>query len=299
MDSFGVIEMFVAVVENQGFSPAADKLGVSKSAVSKRITQLETKLGVRLLHRTTRKISLTEAGENYFEHALKALSAAKDAEYAVTHMQGEPTGKLRINAPMSFGRICLAKLIPQFLQMYPKIEINLQLEDKTIDLIEGGYDIAIRVGALPNSTLVARKLMPCRSVVCASPDYLKIQGAPMFPSELIQHNCVLFSYSSDVNEWSLSNSDTTETVQVSGNYKVNNSEALKEALVQGIGIGRLPSFVAESALTSGELVPVLSDYQLPEQTFYAVFPERQFLPAKVRVFIDYLIECFNEDEMSR
>ncbi|GAA3933895.1 LysR family transcriptional regulator [Litoribacillus peritrichatus] len=294
MDSFGVLEVFVAVIENGSFSGAAKKLEVSKSAVSKRVSQLEVKLGVRLLHRTTRKLSLTEAGQRYFEHALKALSAAKEAEDAVSQMQDLPKGLLRINAPMSFGRLYLSKIVPEFLKTFPDVEISLQLDDKKVDLVAGGYDIAIRVGELADSTLVARKLAPCISRLCASPDYITEYGMPVAPEDLTRHNCVLFSYSSDVNVWSLSNGENHHQVQVSGNYRVNNSEALKEAISQGVGIGRLPLYVSQAAVASGELIPVLPDYQLPEQSFYAVFPERQFLPAKVRVFIDFLIQKFSE-----
>ncbi len=172
MEAFGAIPVFVAVVENGGFSAAARTLGISKSAVSKRINQLEAHLGVRLLHRTTRKLSLTEAGERYFEHASQALAAAGHAEDAVTELQGEPQGQLRINAPMSFGRLHVAPLIPKFLDRCPKLQIDLVMDDRKVDLVAGGFDVAIRAGNLPASTLIARKLAPVRQVLCASPDYI-------------------------------------------------------------------------------------------------------------------------------
>ena len=296
MEAFGTIPVFVAVVENGGFSAAARTLGISKSAVSKRINQLEAHLGVRLLHRTTRKLSLTEAGERYFEHAAQALTAAGQAEDAVTELQGEPQGNLKISSPMSFGRLHVAPLIPKLLQRYPKLQIDLVMDDRKVDLVAGGFDVAIRAGNLPASTLIARKLAPLRQVLCASPDYIDRYGRPGTPAELSSHNCVLYSYSSDANEWTLIGASGPETVTVSGSYHVNNSEALLEALREGVGIGRLPTFVTGPDLKTGRLVKLFESYRIPEFTIYAVFPERQYLPAKVRAFLDFAIEYFGGDQ---
>lgn len=296
MEGFGAIPVFVAVVENGGFSAAARTLGISKSAVSKRINQLEANLGVRLLHRTTRKLSLTEAGERYFEHAAQALTAAGQAEDAVTELQGEPQGNLKISSPMSFGRLHVAPLIPKLLQRYPKLQIDLVMDDRKVDLVAGGFDVAIRAGNLPASTLIARKLAPVRQVLCASPDYIDRYDRPGTPAELSGHNCVLYSYSSDAGEWTLIGESGPETVTVSGSYQVNNSEALLEALREGIGIGRLPTFVAGPDLKTGRLVKLFESYRLPDFTLYAVFPERQYLPAKVRAFLDFAIEYFGGDK---
>ena len=296
MEGFGAIPVFVAVVENGGFSAAARSLGVSKSAVSKRINQLEAHLGVRLLHRTTRKLSLTEAGERFFEHAAQALTAAGQAEDAVTELQGEPQGNLKISSPMSFGRLHVAPLIPKFLKRCPKLRIDLVMDDQKVDLVAGGFDVAIRAGNLPASTLIARKLAPLRQVLCASPDYVDRYGRPGTPAELSSHNCVLYSYSSDANEWTLTGESGPETVTVSGSYQVNNSEALLEALREGVGIGRLPTFVAGPDLKTGRLVKLFESYRLPDFTIYAVFPERQYLPAKVRAFLDFAIEYIGGDK---
>jgi len=293
---FNAIPVFVAVVESKGFSAAAQSLGISKSAVSKRINQLEQQLGVRLLHRTTRKLSLTEAGERYFQHASQALRAANQAEDAVTQLQGEPQGRLKISTPMSFGRLHVAPLIPKFMKHYPKIQIDLVMDDRNVDLVSEGFDLAIRSGnSLPDSSLVARKLAPLRQLICASPEYIEHYGQPNSPNELSSHNCILFSYSGDVNEWTLHSKLGVENMLVSGNYRVNNSEALLEALRQGIGIGRLPTFVAGADLKQGRLVKLLPDYCIPAHTFYAVFPEREYLPAKVRAFLDFTIESFGEE----
>ncbi len=296
MRRFGAIPVFVAVVENGGFTAAARTLGISKSAVSKRINQLEAHLGVRLLHRTTRKLSLTEAGERYFEHATQALAAANQAEDAVAELQGEPQGQLRISSPMSFGRLHVAPMIPKLLKRYPKLKIDLVMDDRRVDLVAEGFDTAIRAGNLPDSTLIARKLAPVRQVLCASPDYLDRYDRPGTPAELSGHNCVLYSYSSDADKWTLIGEGGPVTVTVSGSYKVNNSEALLEALREGVGIGRLPTFVAGPDLKAGRLVKLFESYRIPDFTLYAVFPEREYLPAKLRVFLDFAIEYIGGDE---
>lgn len=296
MDGFAAIPVFVAVVDKGGFSQAARALGVSKSAVSKRVTSLEDQLGVRLLHRTTRKLSLTEAGERYYAHAVRAVAAAAQAQDAVSEIQADPQGRLKVSAPMSFGRLHVAPLIAGFLARFPKLEVDLVLDDRKIDLVAEGYDVAIRVGELPDSTLVARKLAAVRHVVCASQGYLERMEAPRKPADLAAHNCILYSYSSDANAWNFSSRSGSESVVVSGNYRVNNSEALREALLGGLGIGRLPTFVAGPDIASGRLLPLLEGYRAPERMAFAVMPERQHVPAKVRAFLDFAIESFGGEE---
>ncbi|WP_444912952.1 LysR family transcriptional regulator [Microbulbifer sp. PAAF003] len=295
METIAAIPIFVTVAETGGFSPAAKLLGISKSAVSKRVTQLELRLGVKLLHRTTRKLSLTEAGEHFYEHARIAYKSAKDAQDAVLQLQGEPRGRLRINAPMSFGRLHLAPLIPVFMKRYPEISIDMILDDKVVDLVGEGFDIAIRGGDLPDTSLIARKLAPLKSVLCASPSYLKEFGEPTELEQLTAHNCLIFTYSRDVKEWGFIKDNHLHTIEVKGNYQVNNSEALREALLHGVGIGRLPTFVAGPDIEAGKLIPLFEEYQMPAKSIYAVFPERQFMPAKVRAFIDFAIEYFGGD----
>ncbi len=295
LDHFNVIPYFIAVVDHQGFSPAAHALGISKSAMSKRISQLEAHLGVRLLHRTTRKISLTEAGSRYYEYAAKANAEAQNAEDAVSQLQGEPQGKLKINAPMSFGLIHMAGLIPEFLLRYPKISIDLVMDDKAVDLIEQGFDVAIRNGELTDSSLVARRLAPIHSIVCASPAYLERFGRPEHPSELAEHNCLLYSYSTNKDQWQFNKTEQQVCIHVDGNYRVNNSDALKQAVLKGLGVGRLPSFVVGDALRDGSLVNLFPEYRMPAKKVYAIYPERHYLPAKVRAFLDFAIEYFGED----
>ncbi|KLN61618.1 LysR family transcriptional regulator [Kiloniella spongiae] len=297
MESMNVIPVFVAVVEEGSFAGAARRIGVTKSAISKRISQLETHLGVQLLHRSTRKLSLSEAGEQYLAHAIQSLAAAQDAEDAVTQLQGAPQGRLRINTPMSFGRLHVAPLIPEFLSAYPGVEIDMVMDDRVVDMVEGGFDLAIRVRTLEDSALIARKLAPCHNLLCAAPRYLEKHGTPQKPENLRDHNCLQYAYASTIHTWQFEQANgETVSLETKGNYQVNNSEALREAIVAGIGIARLPTFIAGEEISAGRLVPLLVDYKLPSQTIYAVFPERRHLPAKVRVFVDFLVEKLGGDQ---
>jgi len=289
------IPIFIAVVENKSFSRAAEKLGITKSAVSKRITQLEQHLGVKLLSRSTRQLSLTEAGERYLEHARKALDATIEAEDAATELQTQPKGTLNINVPMSFGRLHIAPLIPLFLNKYPDISLKMDMSDVWSDIVAEGYDIAIRAADLKDSSLFARKIAPLKSVLCASPNYIEKYSTPKEPHELLGHNCILYSYSQIINEWQFTKNNEIETIRVKGNYQVNNSEALNTALIQGAGVGRLPSFVAGEGIKNGTLIPLLTDYEMAEKIIYAVFAEKTFMPQKIRVFIDFLISHIGGD----
>lgn len=295
LDSFNAIPVFVAVAEQGGFSAAARVLGISKSAISKRITLLESQLGARLFHRNTRQLSLTEAGERFYEHAVLATRAAQQAEDAMTELQGEPRGLLKINVPMSFGRLHIAPLIPQFLARYPHTRIDLVMDDRHLDLVGQGFDLAIRAGELPDSTLIARPLASLKSVICCAPSFVT-HTALNTPADLAQENCILYSYSSNADCWQFTRSNETLQVNVSGNYRVNSSEALKAALIAGAGIGRLPTFVAYESLQKGELITLFSDYQLPEKMIHAVYPERSYVPAKVRAFLDFALEHFGLDD---
>ena len=296
MEGFSDIQVFVAVVERGGFSAAARTLGISKSAVSRRITTLEERLGSRLLHRTTRKLNLTEAGEHFYSHAARAVAALQDAEDAVNQFQGEPRGRLRISVPTSFGRLHLARLIPQFLRRYPLIRMEMTMDDRVSDLIEGGADIAIRGGDLNDSSLIARKLTSFRSMICASSAYLEEKGRPQNPSDLKDHNCLLFSYSAEANHWSFTDEMGMQTIEVTGNYRVNNSEALREAALQGLGIARLPGFVALEEITSGRLEQLLPKYLMPQKALHAVYLKREYMPRKVKVFIEFMEEHLHESK---
>ena len=296
MNRIASIPVFVSVAEAGSFTRAAATLGLTKSAVSRRISELEEDLGVKLLQRTTRRLSLTEAGERYLEHARVALTEALAAEDAATELQRVPRGRLRINTPMSFGRLHVAPAIPDFLALYPDVDLDVTMEDRVVDLIEGRYDLAIRVGTLPDSSLVARKLAPSRTVLCASPDYIDKHGEPRTPEDLRDHNCLRYAYFSAANEWTFVRDDVSETVTVSGRYQVNNSEALREAVIQGSGVSRIPTFIVGPDLAEGRLARLLPEYTMPSQVIYAVWAERRYMPTKVRVFIDYFAQRLGGNE---
>ncbi|NVD08967.1 LysR family transcriptional regulator [Vibrio sp. JPW-9-11-11] len=295
MKAFSTIPIFIAVVENGSFSLAANQLNITKSAVSKRITQLEDELGIRLLNRTTRKLSLTEAGQRYYEHVIQAYHFTQQGIDAVTELQGNPRGRLKLTAPMSFGVLHIAPLISEFLARYPDVEIDLQLEDRMIDLVQQGFDLGIRIGHLPVSNLVAKRLTPCRSVLCASPDYLKRNGVPIRPSDLSDHSCLPYSYYRGGSEWRLYSASQEYSVVPKGRLIVNNSEAIRRAVLAGSGIGNLPTFIVGKDIASGKLDVVLPEFTLPQHAVYAVFPERKHMPLKVRAFIDFITDKLGND----
>ncbi|WP_163391574.1 LysR family transcriptional regulator [Enterovibrio norvegicus] len=293
VDTFNAIPIFVAVADTGGFSSAARVLDISKSAVSKRITQLEAQLGARLFHRTTRKLSLTEAGERYYQYAAQASRAAKQAEDAVGELQGEPKGVLKVLLPMSIGQLHIAPLIPEFLALHPQLHIDLVLDDRDVNLIEQGYDLAIRTGGeLTDSSLIARRLVPLHSIVCVSPAFHNKHRKHLTkPEQLVHVNCLTYSYSSNAYVWTFSSkSGDLCKVKVAGNYRVNNSVALRDAVIAGSGVARLPTFVVGEAIRNGELVALFDDYEMPYKNLYSVYPERDYLPEKVRVFLDFIVE---------
>ena len=287
MTEIGTIPVFVAVAENGSFAAAARKLGITKSAVSKRVGGLEAHLGAQLFHRSTRSISLTEAGEIYLAHAIQALGSAQEAEDAVAALQGDPIGHLKVSAPMSFGQLHVTPAIPEFLRLHLGITLELSMDDRFVDLVDSGMDLALRAGSLPDSALIARKLAPIHSVIVAAPAYLDRAGAPLHPQDLMDHDCLHYAYSRDPLEWKFIGDDGEIAVRTKGRFRVNNSEALCTTLVAGLGIGRLPTFIAGAHLAAGRLQRVLPNFLMPEQALYAVFPERQHVPAKVRAFVEY------------
>ncbi|WP_186378582.1 LysR family transcriptional regulator [Yersinia kristensenii] len=299
MTSFSYIPIFIAVVDAGSFSGAAIKLNITKSAVSKRISQFEEELGVRLLHRTTRRLSLTQAGLKYYDYARSALQLAKEGEDAITQMQDKPQGILRLSAPMAFGRLHISPLIPPFLSQNPGVEINMVMDDRVVNLVEGGFDMGIRIGQLADSTMIARPLAPCTSVLCASPEYLRRHGTPQSPHDLNQHNCLFYSYFLGGTEWIFNSHEGVSRFLPKGNYQVNNSEALYDALLAGLGICQMPKFIVGPALADGRLVSLLPNYWLPKHSIYAIYPQRLHVPAKMRTFLDYLLVHFGENSLYR
>lgn len=288
MHSFSSLPIFVCVVECGSFSAAAAQLKITKSAVSKRINQLEDELGTRLINRTTRTLSLTEAGKRYFDYAQQAVYFAQQGVDSVTELQGSPQGLLRVTAPMSFGVTYIAPLISEFIQQHPHIELELVLEDKLVDLVQDGYDLAIRIGELESSNLVAKRLSPCKSVLCASPEYLAKHGEPQKPSDLANHNCLRYTYFRGGQEWRFYEGKQQYRVVPKGNFSVNNSEAIRRSLLDGLGIAQMPTFIVARDIASGKLQPLMTQYSLPHHAIYAVLPERKHMPLKVRRFVDFV-----------
>lgn len=286
--------VFAAVAETQGFSAGARRLGVSRSQASAAVARLEARLGLRLFQRTTRRVSLTEAGRAALPHAQAAAAAARDAEQAALTLRGAPRGVLRVNAPMSFGLLHVAPALGEFAATYPEIRVDLVLDDRRLDLIEGGFDLAVRIGELADSSLVATTVGRNRNVLVASPAYLERTGHPREPSELAAHAALVYSLSPTGRDWLLERGDRRERVAVSGPLEANSSLALREAALQGLGIARMPWFVVGEDLANGRLRRVLPDWELPGQGIHVLYAARAYLPPKVQVFVRYLRERFGE-----
>jgi DNA-binding transcriptional LysR family regulator len=281
------LAVFAAVAETEGFSAAARRLGVSKAMVSVAVARLEERLGVRLLQRTTRRLSLTEAGAAALPHAQRALLAARDAEEAATQSLTSPRGLLRLNAPMSFGLLHVAPALGAFAKTYPEVRVDLVLDDRVLDLAEGGFDLALRIGTLPDSSLVSQHVGQSRNVIAAHPDYLARAGAPGSPTDLAGHAALVYSLAATGARWTLTRGRRAETVRVGGPLKANSSLALRSALLQGLGVARVPWFVVGEDLARGRLVQVLPEWELPAQDIHALTTSREHVPRKTRAFIDF------------
>lgn len=289
MEPLSDIAVFVQVVDSGSFTDAAERLQLSKSVVSKYVTRLEEHLGARLLNRTTRRLSLTEVGQVFYEQSRRGLEQIEDATAEVSRLQGAPRGTLRINVPMSFGILHVAPAMADFQARYSDLSVDMNLDDRKLDLVEEGYDLAVRITNMSDSSLVARRIAPCRHVICAAPAYVERHGAPATPAELREHNVVSYKYQASVTQWEFA-SRTAEplTVAVSGSTRMNNSLAIREALLCGIGIARTPTFVVGEDIRKGLLVPLLTDYRMPELYIYVVYPHRHNLSPKVRAFVEFM-----------
>tara|TARA_R110001583_G_C5641511_1_gene407896 strand:- start:185 stop:1150 length:966 start_codon:yes stop_codon:yes gene_type:complete len=295
LDSLSDIAVFVQVVDSGSFTAAADRLAISKSVVSKYVTRLENQLGARLLNRTTRRLSLTEAGRVFYERSRKGLADIEDAKSEVSRMQSEPRGTLRLNAPMSFGILHVAPALPEFLKRYPEITVDVNLDDRKVDVIEEGFDISVRISELPDSSLVAKRLGPCRHTIVAAPEYLERCGTPRTPEELRDHNIVSYRYQESALAWHFQTPDNKSTaVTVSGSLMMNNSLALRATLLEGVGIARTPTFAVGQDIREGRLIPILRDYDVLDVTIFLVYPQRRHLSPKVRAFVDFMAERITE-----
>src|SRR5262245_41990941 len=292
MDPLDGIAAFARVVDAGGFSAAAHRLGISKSAVSAHVQRLEERLGIRLLNRTTRRLSVTEAGAAYYRHCARILAEAEAAEQAAIMLQREPRGTLRISAPDSFGGMHVAPAVPAFLKRYPELSVDITLSPAHVNLVDQGLDLAIRIGALEDSALVVRKLAPSRLVVCATPAYLKEHGKPRDPGDLVKHNCLCSSLLPWGDEWRLAGKRGEVRVAVSGSFRSNNAEMLRAAALDDTGIALLPTWAVAEPLRTRALRRVLDAWDPPASTIYAVYPGNRLTSMKVRAFVDHLARCF-------
>jgi DNA-binding transcriptional LysR family regulator len=290
MANISELEIFVTVVDAGSFTAAAEQLGVSKSHVSKQVSALEDRLGAQLLHRTTRSLSVTDAGQAFYERGALILEQLEEAERAVMQLQTKPRGRLKVSVPMTFGLRHLAPLVAEFLQEYPEISIDLDLSDRKVDMIDEGFDLAIRIGELQDSSLMVRKLAPATRYCCASPEYLETHGTPRHPAELADHECLEYAYGR-LNTWQFVSPDGDEHfVQVSGRLRANNGEVLVESCVAGLGVALVPDFMLGDHLQSGRLVRLLDDWLEWNAGVYALYPHNRHLSAKVRRFVDFLVD---------
>ncbi len=288
-------ETFAAVVEKGSFTAAAEALGVSKSVVSKQVSLLERHLGAQLLNRTTRRLHLTQAGEVFASYSQRIMLEVREAEQSVMPLQSEPQGRLRISAPESLAMSLLPEALLRFQKQFPKLELEVHITGHFVDLIEEGIDVALRVGELEDSSLVARLLMPCNFHACASPEYLKKYGSPENPDGLSNHNCLIYSQGPQSESWFFKDADGKRIhTKVDGNLRSDTGNLLMSAALNGNGIFIGPTYMVVDALKEGRLETVLDDYAPAATGLYAVYPYSKLVSKKIRVFVDYLVEAWGD-----
>ncbi len=296
MDNLSAMGIFVKVVNEGSFSAAARASSLTPSAVSKQVGRLEDRLGARLFNRTTRHLSLTEVGRGFYDRCCQILVDVEEAEDAVANLHAAPRGTLKLNVPVAFGRLWITGLIPEFMQRYPEIKLDLNLHDRFVDLLSEGYDLAVRIGDLEDSSLIARKLAANRRVVCASPAYLEKHGSPKKPTDLEKHDCLIYASRAFRNDWRFNGPNGEETVHVTGAVETNNPEVIMDLIGKDMGIGLLPLWLVGLAIKAGKVTEILPDYHVPDSAIYAIYPPGRHLSPKVRVFVDFMVEKFNLPE---
>ena len=288
MENLNDMVTFARVVEAGGFSEAARQMGVSKSHVSKAIARLELSLGVRLLNRSTRGLSVTEIGAAFHEHCIRITEEAAQAAEVVGRLQSEPRGVLRVTAPVAFGRLHVGPAVAEYLSRYPRLKLDMTITDRMVDLVSEGYDVAIRIRREPSLHVVARELAPVRRVVCATPDYFERRGVPTAPQDLAEHNCLHYTHFGTQGEWRFQSPRGEIVVPVKGTLRIDDDDTLAQAVLSGLGLAMLPTFIIGGELQAGRLRSVLSDYVPLERRIYAVHLPNVRLPVKIRAFIDFL-----------
>lgn len=294
LDNLTAMASFARVVDEGSFSRAAERLGLSKSAVSKQIARLEDHLGTRLLNRSTRRLALTEAGARLYERCQRIVAEAEAAEAEAGSLQTEPSGLLRVSTGVSFGQLHLARHLPRLLERCPRLTVDLTLNDRTVDLVEEGYDVVLRIGDLADSPLIARRLTRVRRVLAAAPSYLERHGVPAVPHDLRDHVCLGYSFSAGGTSWTLGGPDGPHHHRFRPCVLANNGDSLAAMAEAGFGIVQLPTFIMERCLREGSLAVVLPEFEPDPSGLHAVYPPGRPLAAKVRTFIDFAVETFTD-----
>lgn len=293
LDRVGDIIAFVRTADARSFTVAAEQLGLSRSAVGKRITRLEDRLGSRLLHRTTRSVSLSDEGRAFYERCIRILADLDEAEAMMDRRKDVPRGRLRLDLPVSFGRLHIMPVLHHFMDEWPELEVNVSYSDRYTDLIEEGIDLAIRIGGAEDSRLMSRTLAPHRLVTCATPDYLAVHGTPLTLEELAQHSCLTFVHGGRSADWRFTDEGVQRLVSVGGRFCANNAEVLRDGILAGYGIGQLATFLVGDDLREGRLIPLLQHHALEGEPIRAVYPSPRHLSPKVRHFIDFIVKAWS------
>jgi DNA-binding transcriptional LysR family regulator len=298
------MEIFYYVVELRSFSKAAARLNVSKSFISKKITKLERDLKAHLVSRTTRKLTITGAGESFYRYCANIVHVGHEAYSMISELQGKPSGILKISMPPALGLHLISPMLPTFLSQYPEVTLHIELENRLVDLLEEGYDLVLRSAMLESSNLIAQKIFSIKNIICATEKYLQTHGIPNVPTDLEKHNCAIYSYSKNAEHITFlknnnnNNNNNEETVHIQGNFTSNHLELIKKMVLDNLCIAALPEFMVATELKTEKVKPCLTAYQLPENPLYAVYPERNFRLPKLKLFIDmlkkYLSEQFNQ-----
>ena len=296
MDKLNSIDLFVRAARLRSYSQVARQMGISPSSVSRAIQQLEENLGTRLFNRTTRKITLTEDGTAFYEHCARILAELEEAELELSHSRSHPKGTLRIDLNVSLGRLHIVPTLPQLLKRYPDLKLDVSLSDRTVNLVESGIDAVVRVGSIPDSRLMMRRLATVSYVVCAAPEYLDLYGVPETPKDLLKHNCINFVYPQTrrVFEWIFAVEGQTVRLPVTGNLNLDNAEAHVEAAIAGAGIIQELKLIVAPAITQGKLVPILEAYAPQGEPITILYVQKRYLSAKVRVFLDFMQELIEK-----
>ena len=286
------VHLFIQVVEHSSFTSAADKLGIQKSTISRRIAQLEDELGVRLLQRTTRKLSLTDEGQELYDRCHPLLDELTNATDYVTSKQEEPKGRLRITMPPEMGIFIMNDVVASFIKQYPLLQLDIELSPRVVDLVEEGIDLALRVGELSDSSLIGRKIASTRLKLFASTEYLKLKGEPQTPDELVNHQCI--STLLNTQGWAFTNWNDGQPINLNFRIRANSLSFCREMLKQDLGIARMPEAFCRNDVTSGKMKEILTDYQTPLIHIHALYPSRRHLNPKVRLFIDHMLESLKD-----